>query len=170
MTIDRMVPTSLDDIYGPGAEDALGGTETTYTVRVNDGRTVEMTGMQEDLDQILAAMQATATEAAERLTGIDYVLGTEEHRAVGSLDLLNLMHPETAGIAMYQAIERVWPAADQDRLDLLNLAAEYLVGQTISSSRSFLFAFSTRTSKHGPAIWSALIGAQAARELRETSS
>lgn len=137
MTIDRMIPTSLDDIYGPGAEDALGGTETTYSVRVDDGRTVEMTGMQEDLDKILAAMQAVRSEPVERLTGIDYVFGTEEHRAVGSLDLLNLLHPDTAGLVIREALDR----GRQGQMDILDLARQYVDGCEADARISFLGSF-----------------------------
>ena len=126
MTIDHVIPTSLDDIYGPGADDAFdsAGMETTYVVRVDGGRAVEMSGMQQDLDKITAAMRATAAESADRFTGIDYVLGTEEHRAPGSLDLLNLLRHETAGLVIREALDQGRP----DQTDILDLARQYIDG------------------------------------------
>lgn len=133
--------------------------EMTYTVRVDGGRTVEMTGMQEDLHKILVAMRAVRSEPAPFLTGIDYVLGTEEHKAVASLDLLNFLHPDTAGLVMCQAITKAWPDAGQDRLDLLNLATEYMSGLDDSSRRTFLIGFKEHRSLYSDYIWHALMRA-----------
>lgn len=150
MAVDHVVPNSLDDIFGPGAEDALGGTETTYTVRVDGGRVVEMTGMQEDLDEITAAMRATAAESADRFTGIDYVLGAEEHGAVGSLDLLNLLHPETAGVAINEALRKLWPDRIDEREDVFDLARQYMAGCDEVDRNEFFIPFAVDKSRDRP--------------------
>ena len=103
------------------------------------------------------------TSKVDRLSGVDYVQGTEEHGVVGSLDLLNLLHPETAGLAMCQAITKAWPDAGQDRIDLLELARQYISGHDYPERHTFLSVFSYARSKYSPAIWSALMGAASSK-------
>lgn len=101
MTVDHILPHSLDDIYGPGAEDASYIPETTYTVRVDDGRVVEMTGMQADLDKILAAMRA------------------HEHKPLSAVDLLLMLHPWGAGKVIKQARSKARWMGKEDAMEAL---------------------------------------------------
>lgn len=187
--------------------------ETTYIVRVDDGRVVSMTGLQEDLHKILTAMKSSRSKSSYTLIDIDAInealretrsltygtrlvevngktyrtepLGqlrrigqiidavlmdlerdmvithdddfgvegdppTVERPAIGALDLLRLSYPVTAGVAINEALRKLWPDRIEEREDVFDLARQYLAGCDEAEQQQFLIPFAVDKSRDRP--------------------